>query len=135
MFNLFIPMPRVIHFEIQASDIERAIGFYKSVFGWEFNRLDSLEYCLIITGQENERGINGGLVKRASNVPHEGSPSRGYICTIDVPSADEYCKRVVDAGGAIEMDKLLIPGAGWLVYCRDTENNIFGMIEMASDSD
>ena len=29
-------MPRVVHFEIHADDPERAINFYKSVFGWEF---------------------------------------------------------------------------------------------------
>ena len=27
------------------------------------------------------------------------------------------------------MDKMSIPGAGWIAYCKDTENNIFGIIE------
>jgi uncharacterized protein len=133
MFSLVGTMPRVIHFEIQASKIERAIRFYSSVFGWDFKRLDGLEYCLIVTGPENQRGINGGLVKRATYIPREEHPSKGYICTVDVPSADEYCKKVIDAGGSVQTDKLLIPGAGWLVYCTDTENNIFGIMEMADN--
>lgn len=29
-------MNRVVHFEIQADNPQRAIKFYKDVFGWEF---------------------------------------------------------------------------------------------------
>ncbi|HEY1338545.1 MAG TPA: VOC family protein, partial [Bryobacteraceae bacterium] len=31
-------MPRVNHFAIPADDPERAISFYKRVFGWRFER-------------------------------------------------------------------------------------------------
>ncbi len=31
-------MSRVVHFEIQADQPERAVDFYKNAFGWEFNR-------------------------------------------------------------------------------------------------
>ena len=29
-------MSRVVHFEIQADDVERAKAFYAAAFGWEF---------------------------------------------------------------------------------------------------
>ena len=29
-----VPMSRVVHFEIQADDLERAKSFYTDVFGW-----------------------------------------------------------------------------------------------------
>ena len=29
-------MPRPIHFEIHADDPDRAVAFYKGLFGWEF---------------------------------------------------------------------------------------------------
>jgi hypothetical protein len=32
------------------------------------------------------------------------------------------------------MNKMSILGAGWIAYCKDTENNIFGIIEMNVDS-
>ena len=57
-------MSRVIYFEIQADYINRAIQFYKNVFGWEFKQFDDVEYCLIITGPDDQRGINGGLMRR-----------------------------------------------------------------------
>jgi predicted enzyme related to lactoylglutathione lyase len=128
-------MPRVIHFEIHVSDIKRAIKFYNKVFAWDFKQLDGLEYCLILTGPDNQRGINGGLMKRIVPVPEKSAPIIGYVCTVDVPSVEDYCKRVLDAGGTIEMDKMLIPGVGWLAYCKDTENNIFGIIEMNINAD
>ncbi len=42
-------MPRPIHFEIPAEDPQRAIGFYSSVFGWEFDQWDGpMEYWIIL---------------------------------------------------------------------------------------
>jgi uncharacterized protein len=127
-------MSRVIYFEIQADDINRAIQFYKKVFGWDFKQLDNIEYCLIITGPEDQRGINGGLMRRIVPISYRHDSIKGYICTINVPSVDDYCKRIIDSGGTIEMNKMSIPGAGWIAYCKDTENNIFGIIEMNVES-
>ena len=31
-------MPRPIHFEIHAENPERAMQFYRTLFGWEFNQ-------------------------------------------------------------------------------------------------
>lgn len=31
-------MRRIVHFEIHASDPQRAIEFYESVFGWKFQK-------------------------------------------------------------------------------------------------
>jgi len=33
-------MPRVIHFEIVADNPERAVKYYKEVFGWELTKWD-----------------------------------------------------------------------------------------------
>ena len=55
-------MPRVVHFEICADEPDRAVEFYQSVFDWEIRRWDGpLEYWLIITGEDGEPGINGGV--------------------------------------------------------------------------
>ena len=120
---------RVVYFEIQVDDINRAIQFYKNVFGWEFKQFGNVEYCLIITGPDDQHGINGGLMKRIVPISNKYDPIKGYICTINVSSVDDYCKKIIDYGGTVEMDKMSIPGAGWIAYCRDTENNIFGIIE------
>jgi predicted enzyme related to lactoylglutathione lyase len=120
-------MPRVIHFEIHAEDPERAIRFYSGVFGWEVLKWDGpQEYWLINTGFDGP-GINGGLIRRRG--PVDGQAVRAYVCTIDVPSVDEYSQKVTDAGGQVVVPKMAIPGVGWLVYGKDPEGNVFGFMQ------
>ena len=52
-----------------------------------------------------------------------------YVCTMDVPSVDDYVDRVVGAGGIVALPKMAVPGVGWLAYCKDTEGNIFGFMQ------
>lgn len=115
-------MPRVIHFEISADDTERARQFYADVFGWDFEQWGGpKEYWLVKTGDEAQPGINGGLFKRDGQV--------GHVNTIDVPSVDEFAERVGERGGRVVMPKMAIPGVGYLVYCQDTEQNVFGIMQ------
>ncbi len=122
-------MGRVVHFEIHAEDPERAIRFYKEVFKWQFNKYGEQDYWLIITGKPEERGIDGGLIKRKGDAPVSGQPVISYVCTIDVDSVDESAKSIEANGGKIVVPKTSIPSVGWLIYCTDTEGNIFGIIQ------
>jgi uncharacterized protein len=86
-------MGRVVHFEIHAEDPERAIKFYKDVFKWQFSKYREEDYWLIITGKPEERGIDGGLIKRRGDAPIGGQPVISYVCTIEVDSVDESAKK------------------------------------------
>jgi hypothetical protein len=121
-------MPRVVHFEIHADDPERAADFYQQVFGWKIEKWKGGDYWLVTTGGDDEPGINGGIMKREGKV---GEGIIAYVCTVDVPSVDEYSKKIEEAGGKIIMEKHAIPEMGWLAYAKDTEGNMFGI--MASD--
>jgi uncharacterized protein len=115
-------MPRPIHFEIPAESPERAIGFYEGVFGWTFSRWEGPQpYWLVATGEGP--GIDGGLIQRPTG------PGAGTVNTIDVPSVDEFTAKIEAAGGAVVVPKMPIPGVGWLVYARDTEGNVFGIMQ------
>jgi predicted enzyme related to lactoylglutathione lyase len=123
-------MPRVIHFEIHAEDPERAVAFYATVFGWTITRWTGpVDYWLITTGPDGQPGINGGLLRRRGPAPAEGQPVNAYPCTVDVPSVDEWLGRVTAAGGTVALPKMPIPGVGWLAYAKDTEGNIFGIMQ------
>jgi predicted enzyme related to lactoylglutathione lyase len=116
-------MPRVVHFEIEADQPKRAIRFYETVFGWQIRKWEGpIEYWLITTGKEGEPGIDGGLSKRT-----EGAPST--VNTIDVPSVDEYAKKVESSGGTIVRPKMAVPGVGWMAYFTDPDGNMFGMMQ------
>ena len=121
-------MPRVVHFEIHAADPDRAVNFYKSLFGWEFQKWEGpMEYWLVTTGPNDQPGINGGLVRRQGEV--DGQAVIAYVCTVDVENLDASVQTAVDKGGQIALPKMPIPGMGWLAYCKDTEGNIFGMMQ------
>jgi predicted enzyme related to lactoylglutathione lyase len=121
-------MPRVVHFEIHAGDPERAVRFYEKVFGWSFQKWEGpMEYWLIVTGPDDKPGINGGLVRRQGEI--DGQAVIAYVCTVDVDDIDKSTATVVENEGSIALPKMPIPGMGWLVYCKDTEGNIFGMMQ------
>jgi predicted enzyme related to lactoylglutathione lyase len=54
--------------------------------------------------------------------------------TIDVASADDSAARIVAEGGTIVVPKMLIPGVGHLVTFKDTEGNVFAVLEALADS-
>jgi len=116
-------MPRVSWFDIPADDPARAQKFYKKVFDWKFEKWDGpMDYWLATTGTE-EPGIDGGMSKRMPG-------QMGMTNTITVPSVDKFSKKVVDNGGQMIVPKMAILKVGWFAQCMDTENNIFGIIEM-----
>jgi predicted enzyme related to lactoylglutathione lyase len=121
-------MPRVIHFEIHAENPERAIKFYTDLFGWEFTKWEGpMPYWLIKTGPDSQPGINGGLLPRRGAI--DGTAVISYVCTVDTPSVDDALKKAQLGGATVALPKMPIPGVGWLAYCKDTEGNIFGVMQ------
>ncbi len=126
-------MPRVVHFEIHAENPNRAIAFYQTVFGWQFQKwAGPMDYWLIKTGSDEERGINGGMVRRMAplNVGLFSQEAvNAYCCTVQVPNIDEYITKASSAGGVVAVPKMPIPGVGWLAYFKDPEGNLFGIMQ------
>jgi predicted enzyme related to lactoylglutathione lyase len=121
-------MSRVVHFEVHAEEPERAIRFYKQVFEWRFTKFTGpQDYWVIETGPASEPGINGGLIRRRGAI--DGTAVIAYVCTIQVAALDEALARVEAAGGTLVVPKMAIPGVGWLLYCKDSEGNVFGMMQ------
>jgi hypothetical protein len=130
-------MNRVIHFEIHAAQPERAAEFYRQVFGWNINEwtIPGVEippenrYWLTATGSSPDPGIDGGILVRRGAPPAEGQAVTAFVCTIGVSSVDQCVEKALAAGGTLALPKMPIKGVGWLAYCKDTEGNIFGMMQ------
>jgi predicted enzyme related to lactoylglutathione lyase len=120
-------MNRVIHFEIHAENPERAIAFYQDLFEWKFERWGEIEYWIVYTGSKTEPGIDGGLLKRKGTI--DGTAIIAYVCTIEVVSLDGSVAKALAKGGQMAVPKMPIPGMGWLAYCKDSEGNVFGMMQ------
>ena len=115
-------MPRVVHFEINADDGERAVQFYTNVFGWKVEKWNGpVDYWLLTTGK-GEPGIDGAVTPRQD-------PPEATVNTIDVDSVDEYMAKINQYGGTILVPKMAVPGVGWMAYCKDTEGNTFGLMQ------
>ena len=121
-------MPRVVHFEIHADDPQRAANFYQNVFGWQINKWEGPEdYWLVTTGANTEPGINGAILQRRG--PINGDAVIAYVCTIDVPDIDEAMAKATSQGATVALPKMPVPSVGWLAYYKDSEGNIFGMMQ------
>jgi len=70
----------------------------------------------------DQPGIDGGLVRRTD-------PEIGVENTIDVSSLDKSLSKVEANGGQVIRPKMAVPGVGWMAYIKDTEGNIFGLME------
>ena len=124
-------MSRVVHFEIHVENPERAMQFYATLFGWKFTQWAGQRYWLITTGDPAAPGINGGLLPRPiPGGPLAGAHVNAFVCTVDVDDVDKHVERALASGGIIALPRMAVPTVGWLAYCKDTEGNIFGMMQM-----
>ncbi len=128
-------MLRPVHFEIHADDVMRAKDFYEKLFGWQFTKWEGspTEYWMIITGKDEEKGINGGLLKRPGTLGSEMC-TNAYVCTMDVPNFDDYAKIALDNGATVAMPKFAMPGMAYQGYFKDPEGNTFGLHEANKDA-
>jgi uncharacterized protein len=124
-------MNRVVHFEIQADDPERAAKFYRDVFGWQIEKTEAVgwDYWMIMTAPKDSKdpGINGGLLKRPAQTPPQQCGTNSFVCTMLVANYDEMAQKIQAAGGVVAMPKFAIPGMAWQGYFLDTEGNTFGI--------
>jgi uncharacterized protein len=123
-------MSRVAHFEIHADDPARAITFYENVFGWQFSKWDGpQDYWMVKTGEPDQPGIDGGLMRRMGGAPTDGQAVNSYVCTVMTSAVDDDVNKAMTSGGSVALPKMAVPGIGWLAYIKDTEGNLFGVMQ------
>ena len=123
-------MGKVVHFEIPTDDEARAREFYSSIFGWQLQPMDEMQYTLVRTTPVDEQtqlptepgAINGGLMMRSAETP-------APVITVDVDSIDDSLKQIESSGGSTVTPRTEIPGMGAFAYFKDTEGNVVGLWE------
>jgi predicted enzyme related to lactoylglutathione lyase len=45
---------------------------------------------------------------------------------------DEYLEKIQQTGGKVLQKKTKVPGVGYMAYCKDTEGNVFGIMQQNS---
>lgn len=117
----------VVHFEIPADQPERAVKFYRELFGWKVEHMGGpMDYWLVQTvpsgadGRPTEPGVNGGLMRRMM-------PGQTPVNYISVENVDEFARKAERLGAKVVMPKRPVPGMGWFAQLTDTEGNIFAI--------
>jgi predicted enzyme related to lactoylglutathione lyase len=103
----------IVHYEISASDVNRAQRFWEGVFGWKFgdSMMPDFDYRMTqISGQSG-----------AALMPGEPGHPNVYL---DVSDIDASIAKVRELGGEAD-DKQPVPGHGWFAAAKDTEGNAF----------
>jgi hypothetical protein len=116
----------VSHFEIPASDPERAARFYREVFGWSVEPLPWERPYYKVRGSAGDagsgtQGIDGGITE-ASGLPHPL-----LMIHIEGEELDAVLERIVGAGGQIDLPATQVGTMGWWARFRDPEGNLLGL--------
>ena len=115
-----------IYFEIQADEPERAVNFYRDLFGWKFEETPGLpvRYWRIETGDGR-----GGLLERPADTPPPECGTNAFVCSFIVDDFDRAAEKIAAMGGQVALPKFPVPGLCWQGYFLDTEGNTFGIYQ------
>lgn len=114
-------MGRVIGFELNSQEPEKAAEFYQKVFGWEIAE-PQWDYWAVTTGESAEPGINGGIGKCPHDYPH------GTRIQIEVDSIDESIIIAKNNGAKVVREKMEFADF-YLAYLVDPVGLGFGLFQ------
>ncbi len=114
-------MGRVLGFELNSQEPEKAATFYAKVFGWEV-AAPNWEYWGVTTGDDHKSGINGGIAKGPHDYPF------GTRIQIEVDCIDEAISKATQNGAVIVRDQMGFDEF-YLAYLVDPTGLGIGLIQ------
>jgi predicted enzyme related to lactoylglutathione lyase len=116
----------VTYFEIPVTDMERAVRFYTTVFGYTLERqtLDGYEMALFPFA-DGSPGATGALAKGDVYVPAKTGP----IIYFRVNSIDETIRRARTLGATVLYEKKNVGEFGFVAEIEDSEGNRIALNE------
>lgn len=118
------------HFEIHASNVERAKAFYAGLFGWTYEPMpggEPVEYTLI-EGANIPDGLTAAMMRRMDEKPASGSPIRGGTMCFIVDDCDDRYAWALANGGSEALPPADYPNVGRAAYVEDGEGNVVGFV-------
>ena len=112
---------KIVHFELVASDADRASGFWNGLFGWHIgaSTMEGFDYRMFQNAEDQ-----GGAVYPAQ----EGQSPGAAIIYFDTDDIEESIAKVRTLGGTSD-DRHPIAHVGWFTHCTDTEGNEFSLFQ------
>ena len=116
--------PITVWNEIPVSDMDRAVKFYNTVFGYEMS---------VDNSGPNPMAVLGSQMETAGGHLYPGKPANGNGPTVHIAlpdSLEDGIARCKDAGGQVFSDPIALP-SGRFAYAADPDGNSIGLFEAA----
>lgn len=115
-----------VYFEIPVTNLERAIQFYTSVFGFGFERetIHDNEMALFPL-DENAPGISGALAKGEIYKPTK----EGTLIYLKSKDIDKTLDQAINKGGTVLFPKTSNGEWGFVAELEDSEGNRIGLLQ------
>jgi hypothetical protein len=112
------------HLALNADDVQRAKGFYETVFGWRFEPWGPPDYY-------QARNVCDGAIAALQHRRElkAGTRMAGFEATLDVENLDAAMAAIEAAGGRMLSPPIYIEEVGRLAYFEDTEGNLVGVMQ------
>ena len=117
------PDVRVGHVHLKVSDLERALGFYRDVLGFELTQRYGRDAAFVSAGGYHHHiGLNVWESRGGSPPPH-GTTGLYHLAILypTRPTLADALRRVLDAG--IRLDGASDHGVSEALYLRDPDGN------------
>lgn len=107
--------------EVPVSDMDRAIQFYNTVFGWDLKHVDLGDLVMAwFPWDEGGPGAAGSLVRNSNYTPSDS----GALVYFHCEDVEVEASRIESAGGHLLRGKTQIsPEYGYMALAKDTEGN------------
>ena len=117
--------PTVVWSEVPVSDLDRAVKFYSTVFGWKMT-IETAGTERVARFGDGPDGAGGHLY---AGVPSDGSGPTVHIAIPD--RLEDAVQRAWEAGGTVNGLPVRIP-PGRFAYVQDPDGNPIGLFEPAA---
>ena len=112
----------VVHFEIHGKDRRKLQDFYRTLFEWEIEEQEAMEYGMVAAGQGGPPdGLGGGIVQ---------SPAAPLVTFyVQVLDPNETLKKAESMGGKTVQAPVDVPGGPTIAQVQDPEGNVIGIVK------
>lgn len=116
------------HIEFHVDDLDRVIQFYWAVFGWDILDVsEAKEKKATVVNEIKWPENSGPIISEPLRI--EGVELPKVLFTVEVSSIPETLSRISLWDGEIILTEVVVPGKGAVAYCKDTEGNLFSILQ------
>jgi len=118
-----MPNP-IVHFEITGQDATKLKAFYSTLFGWNVDSNNPMDYGMVEA--QDGHGIGGGITKA------EMPGVSGTTIYVEVGDLQAQLDKAVSLGGKVVVPVTEIPGVVTFAVLADPEGHAVGMVKAGS---